>query len=141
MKKRLGKVVSLVLCLALTMTMFTACGSKESGSDASKKEYVIATDTAFAPFEFTNDKSQFVGIDIDILDAIAKDQGFTYKLNSLGFDAALAAVQTGSADGVIAGMSITDKRKETFDFSAPYYDADVTMAVAKNSTITKFEDL
>lgn len=150
MKRRFGRVFSLVLCIVLTMTMFTACGSKgnDNNGDNSKndnnsgsKKYVIATDTAFAPFEFTNDKNEFVGIDLDILDAIAKDQGFSYDLSALGFDAALAAVQTGSADGVIAGMSITDKRKETFDFSAAYYDADVTMAVAEGSTIAKYEDL
>ncbi len=135
--KKLGKVVSLVLCLALTMTMFTACGNKKEDS----KKYVIATDTAFAPFEFTNDKNEFVGIDVDILDAIAKDQGFTYELTALGFDAALLAVQSGSADGVIAGMSITEKRKEIFDFSQAYYDADVTMAVAQGSTIASYEDL
>ena len=140
--KKLGKVVSLVLCLALTMTMFTACGSKkDDAADSDGKKYVIATDTAFAPFEFTNDKNEFVGIDIDILDAIAEDQGFTYELSALGFDAALLAVQSGSADGVIAGMSITEARKEKFDFSQPYYDADVTMAVAQGSTIASYEDL
>ena len=140
--KRFGKVISLVLCLALTMTMFTACGDKKDDAAGSNgKKYVIATDTAFAPFEFTNDKNEFVGIDVDILDAIAKDQGFTYELSALGFDAALLAVQSGSADGVIAGMSITDKRKEVFDFSQAYYDADVTMAVAAESTIASYEEL
>ncbi|MCI5712995.1 MAG: transporter substrate-binding domain-containing protein, partial [Lachnospiraceae bacterium] len=126
--------------------MFAGCGSSDDkttgGTDAAKEEttgtetdaakkdtsgkkYVIATDTVFAPFEFTNAEGDFVGIDVDILDAIAKDQGFEYELQSLGFDAALVAVQSGQADGVIAGMSITDERKETFDFSEAYYDADV----------------
>lgn len=116
----------------------TAAAAK---SDSGKKSYVIATDTQFAPFEFTNSSQKFVGIDVDILDAIAKDQGFEYKLNSLGFDAALIAVQSGQADGVIAGMSITDERKQKFDFSDPYYQADVTMAVAKGSSIKSFDDL
>jgi len=75
------------------------------------------------------------------LAAVAKDQGFSYKLQSLGFDAALAAVQSGQADGMIAGMSITDKRKEVFNFSDAYYTADVTMAVAKGSKIKSYEDL
>lgn len=105
------------------------------------KKYVIATDTAFPPFEFTNENGEFVGIDVDILNAIAENQGFEVDLQSLGFDAALLAVQSGQADGVIAGMSITDKRKETFDFSEPYFDADVTMAVAKESEIKSYEDL
>lgn len=108
---------------------------------AADKTYIIATDTTFPPFEFTNSDEEFVGIDVDILDAIAKDQGFEYELQSLGFDAALLAVQSGQADGVIAGMSITDERKNKFDFSDPYYDADVTMAVAKDSDIATYEDL
>lgn len=141
MKKKMVKVVSVVLSLVLTMALLTACGEKDANKGSDSKKYVIATDTAFAPFEFTNEKNEFVGIDVDIVAAIAEDQGFTYELSSLGFDAALAAVQTGSADGVIAGMSITDKRKEVFDFSAAYYDADVTLAVAKDSTIASLEDL
>lgn len=141
MRKSLGKGIAIVLSVALMMTMFTACGEKDENTSGDSKEYVIATDTAFAPFEFTNKDNKFVGIDVDILDAIAEDQGFTYKLNSLGFDAALAAVQSGSADGVIAGMSIKEERKKIFDFSKPYYDADVTIAVAKGSSIASYEDL
>jgi ABC-type amino acid transport substrate-binding protein len=119
----------------------TAAGASSAASSGSGKKYVIATDTQFPPFEFTNSDQKFVGIDVDILDAIAKDQGFDYQLNSLGFDAALIAVQSGQADGVIAGMSITDERKNKFDFSDPYYTADVTMATAKNSDIKSFDDL
>ncbi|MPM27748.1 Membrane-bound lytic murein transglycosylase F [bioreactor metagenome] len=106
-----------------------------------KKKYVIATDTVFPPFEFTDASGKFVGIDVDVINAIAEDQGFEVDIQSLGFDAALLAVQSGQADGVIAGMSITDARKETFDFSNPYFDADVTMAVAKGSGIKAYEDL
>ncbi len=105
------------------------------------KTYIIATDTVFAPFEFNDASNKFVGIDVDLLAAIAEDQGFTYELQPLGFDAALLAVESGQADGVIAGMSITEERKEKFDFSDSYYDAGVTMAVAKGSEVASFEDL
>lgn len=141
------KFLAGVLCVAMAAVMLAGCGSGSDSSDSkkkdsdSKKKYVIATDTVFAPFEFTDDKGDFVGIDVDILDAIAKDQGFEYDLQSLGFDAALIAVQSGQADGVIAGASITDERKQTFDFSEAYYDADVTMAVAAGSSIASYEDL
>ena len=160
MKKRM---MAICLTLGMTASMLAGCGSStgndssntssaakeetsatESGntaSSASGKKYVIATDTVFAPFEFTDESGSFVGIDVDLLDAIAKDQGFEYELQSLGFDAALVAVQSGQADGVIAGMSITDERKETFDFSDAYYDADVTMAVAAGSSIASYDDL
>ena len=140
MKKSVRKSIAALLCFVLMMTMFTAC-NKDDTTSGDDKKYVIATDTAFAPFEFNNKENKFVGIDVDILDAVAKDQGFTYELDALGFDAALAAVQSGSADGVIAGMSIKEERKKTFDFSAPYYDAEVTVAVAKDSIIASYEDL
>ena len=113
----------------------------EEGTEATGEKYIIATDTVFPPFEFTNDEGKFVGIDVDIINAIAEDQGFEVEIQSLGFDAALLAVQSGQADGVIAGMSITDERKQTFGFSEPYFDADVTMAVAAGSDIKSYEDL
>jgi ABC-type amino acid transport substrate-binding protein len=82
-----------------------------------------------------------VGIDVDILAAVAEDQGFSYELQPLGFNAALQAVQARQADAIIAGMSITDERKETFDFSDSYYDSTVCVAVKSDSTISGLEDL
>nr|WP_286303139.1 ABC transporter substrate-binding protein/permease [Microbacterium suwonense] len=82
-----------------------------------------------------------MGIDMDLLRAIAANQGFEVDIKPLGFDAALAAVTAGQADGVIAGMSITDERKKVFDFSDPYYQSGVQMAVAKDSDITSYQDL
>ena len=83
-----------------------------SAVSASDKVWVIATDTAFRPFEYTNAEGEFVGIDVDILAAIAEDQGFEYDLQSIGWDAGVAAVQVGQADGLIAGATINDERKE-----------------------------
>lgn len=62
---------------------------------ADDKVWIIATDTVFRPFEFTDENGNFVGIDVDVLAAIAEDQGFKYELQSLGWDAAVAAVQAG----------------------------------------------
>ena len=80
---------------------------------ADGKVYKIATDTTFAPFEFENDKGEMVGIDLDILKAIAEDQGFEYELVVAGFSAACTGMEAGEYDAVIAGMSITDERKES----------------------------
>lgn len=143
------KIVAVMCAVALTasLSLLAACGggsSGDSGSDASTdaKVYTIATDTTFAPFEFTDASGDFVGIDMEILAAVAEDQGFEYTVNSVGFDAALQAVTSGQADGVIAGMSITDVRKETFDFSDPYFDSGVVMGVsASDSSIKSYEDL
>src|ERR1700754_3056585 len=111
-------------------------------ASAQGENYVIATDTTFAPFEFQDAQGNFVGIDMDLIRDIAKDQGFTVDIKPLGFDAALQAVQANQVDGVIAGMSITDKRKQVFDFSDPYFESGVQMAVlADNTDIKGYEDL
>lgn len=109
---------------------------------ASDKVWVIATDTVFRPFEFTNEKGEFVGIDVDIMAAVAADQGFEYELQSLGWDAAVAAVQAGQADGLIAGATIKQERIDSgWIFSDGYYDATQTFVVAEGSDIASFEDL
>ena len=111
-------------------------------TDATGKTWVIATDTVFKPFEYTDASGNFVGIDVDILAAIAEDQGFEYELKSLGWDAAIAACQSGQADAMIAGASITDERKASgWMFSDGYYTATQCMAVAENADIKGFEDL
>ena len=110
-------------------------------SDSGKK-WIIATDTAFKPFEYKDDSGEYVGIDVDILAAIAEDQGFDYELQALGWDASIAACQAGQADGMIAGASITDERKESgWIFSDGYYDSNQSMAVAESSDIAGFADL
>ncbi len=161
--------LTMIACMALSMV---ACGSTndkpaetptteeapaaetqepEAGSEdvagkeaaaSEGKTWIIAMDTVFRPFEFTDEKGNFVGIDVDILKAVAEDQGFQYEIQSLGWDAAVAAVQAGQADGLLAGASITEERKSNgWIFSDGYYDATQTLAVAKDSGIQKFEDL
>ena len=163
------KALALVLCAAMTFGMLTGCGSKEAATEeaaaateetgdaategaatedaaadttASDKKWVVATDTVFKPFEYTNENGEFVGIDVDLLAAIAEDQGFEYDLQSLGWDGAVAAVQSGQADAIIAGATIKQERIDSgWIFSDGYYDANQSMAVAAGSDIKGFEDL
>lgn len=138
-----------VLSMAFAMVMgLAACGSSNTsdaeGADATAeaKKYIIATDTTFAPFEFQNEAGEYVGIDLDLLAAIAEDQGFEYELNPLGFNAAVQALEAGQADGVIAGMSITEERQQKFNFSEPYFDSGVVMGIAaENEDVDSYEDL
>lgn len=130
------KLLTMIVALALGAVCLTGCGNT---SDA---DYVIATDKGFSPFEFQDAEGNIVGIDMDILAAIAEDQGFTYDLQYVGWDAAIAACQAGQANGMIAGASITDERKESgWIFSDGYYDATQGMAVATTSDVDSFEDL
>lgn len=163
MKKLL--VMSMIACMAFSAA---ACGAKEEapaptdGAEApaetealedaadeaapaeasGDKTWIIAMDTVFRPFEFTDETGEFVGIDVDVMKAVAEDQGFNYEIQSLGWDAAVAAVQAGQADGLIAGASITDERKASgWIFSDGYYNATQTFVVPEGSDITSFEDL
>lgn len=139
------KTLAVVLGILMMVGLLCSCSStpaEESKSATDAKSFVIATDTVFKPFEYTDASGAFVGIDVDILAAIAEDQNFTYELNSLGWDGAIAACQSGQADGMIAGASITDQRKESgWLFSDGYYTATQCMAVAAGSDITGFADL
>ena len=113
-----------------------------TGAADGEKVWSIATDTVFKPFEYTNENNEFVGIDVDLLAAIAEDQGFSYELNSLGLDAAVAAVQVGQADAIIAGATIKQERIDSgWIFSDGYYDATQTFVVGADSDIASFEDL
>ncbi len=130
------------LAFLLTAVMLMGClGMTVSAADE-EVDWTIASDTVFRPFEYTDENGEFVGIDVEITAAIAEDQGFTYEMNSLGWDAAIAACQAGQADGMIAGASITDERKESgWIFSDGYYNATQSMTVPIDSDITGFEDL
>lgn len=154
------KTLFAALLAIIMMFSLAACGSKEdtktddnqttaedtaddtaADSSTGTKEYIIATDTTFAPFEFEDESGQKIGIDMDLLAAIAEDQGFTYKIESLGFNAAIQAVLSGQADGVIAGMSITEEREQQYDFSEPYFDSGVVMGVKSGSDVKGYDDL
>lgn len=132
--KKYAKHLSLLFVFSLCILALAGCGKKSD-------KFKIATDTTFAPFEFQAEDGTYAGIDIDILAAIAEDQGFDYDLQPLGFDASCAALESSQVDGVIAGMSIKEERKEKYDFSTPYYDSGVVLAVKGDSTIASLEEL
>ena len=126
------KIIAFVLCAAVLL-----CAAAAFGED-----YTIATDTAFRPFVFTDKSGELAGIDVEILAAIAQDQGFTYSLEPMGWDASIAACQAGMKDGMIAGASITEERLASgWIFSDAYFNASQSMAVAQGVSITSFEEL
>lgn len=148
--KNVKKILALVLVAVFAMGMLAACGGSDDAAPAGsggaapagEKHFVVSTDKGFSPFEFEDENGNIVGIDMDILAAVAEDQGFTYDLHYVGWDAAIAECQAGQADGMIAGASITDERKESgWIFSDGYYDATQGMAVAADSTIASIQDL
>ena len=111
-------------------------------ADVKGKTFTIGTDTAFAPFDYTDDAGDVKGIDISLIKAIATAEGFTVDIKPMGFQPAVTALDAGQVDGVIAGMSITDERKKSFDFSDPYFTSGIAMAVnSTNTEINSYEDM
>ena len=101
---------------------------------------LVAVDTAFVPFEF-KEGDKYVGFDIDLWDAIAKDLKLEYKLQPMDFSGILPALQTKNVDVALAGITIKDERKKVIDFSDGYYDSGFILMVPANSKITGVADL
>lgn len=159
MKKKNGffALFSLLVCLFIFGS--TTAGADEttnaSGSDQSseassqmkkvepkKAVYKIASDSAFAPFEYQDENNQYVGIDVELMKRAAELQGFKIEFNFIGFSGALQALEGNQADGMIAGMTITEQRKVSYDFSDSYFESGIQIAVKKgNKQIKSYEDL
>lgn len=110
-------------------------------ADTKEPHYVITTDTTFAPFEFQGQNGKYVGIDMDMLSAIAKKEHFTYKLVPIAFNSGAQGVLSGQFDAIIAGMTITPERQQVYDFGTPYYKTGIIAAVSPKSGITDLNQL
>ena len=104
------------------------------------EELVVATDTAFVPFEF-KEGDKYVGFDIDLWDAIASDLGVEYRLQPMDFNGIIPALQTKQVDVALAGITIKDERKKVIDFSDGYYDSGFLLMVPTDSDIAGAEGL
>lgn len=118
----------------------------EQTAAVTKTEGVMTfgTNAEFPPFEFvagTGVIDQYDGIDMAIAKQIAEDNGMTAAVENMEFDSLLIALQNGQIDAVIAGMTITDERKEAVDFSTPYYQATQVMIVKEDSDIAAAADM
>ncbi|RHW37481.1 glutamine ABC transporter substrate-binding protein [Lysinibacillus yapensis] len=142
MKKSI--LASLILVPTLILGACSAGEDKENANDAgndNKEVYKVGIDTTYPPFEYEKD-NKYVGIDVDLINAIAEDQGFEVKLEAMDFKGIIPALQANQLDIAMGGMSITEDRKKVVDFSDPYFDAGITLVVnEKNNDVVKPEDL
>ena len=131
MKKTI-RVLSVVTALSLSLALFAGC-SKDSS------KLTVATNAEFQPFEYM-DNNKIVGIDVDIVNAMAKDMGKTADIQNMEFDSVIPAVTTGKADLGVAGISKTPDREKSVDFSEPYYDAKNVIIVKSTNTAVSGKD-
>ncbi len=109
-----------------------AAGLSSGAALAQDKQLLVATDTAFVPFEFKQD-GKYTGFDIDLWDAIAKEAGLQYELRPMDFNGIIPGLQTRNLDVALAGITIRDDRKKVIDFSDPYYESGLAVMVSTNN--------
>ncbi len=139
----MSKKVRLILFGLLIMGLIFSAVGCGGGQDAeqTKTKLVVGAETTFPPMEFM-EGGEYVGFDMDLIKAIAEAQNMELEINSLGFDALIPAIQTGQIDCAISAISITEERMESIDFSEPYFQAGLIIAVkSDNDTINGLEDL
>lgn len=138
MKKFLKKAVAIAAASVLTVGVLASCGGNS-------KELVLGTNAAFPPFEFTTTNGvvgNYDGIDIRIGKEIADSMDKELKVEDMEFDGLIAAVKSGKVDMAVAGMTVTEERQQSVDFSDTYYVASqIIITGADNTDITKAEDL
>jgi polar amino acid transport system substrate-binding protein len=140
--------------LLIAGLVLAACGKQDAAAPAASaastaapppaataKVYVVGTDAAYAPFESQNEKGEIVGFDIDVVSAVAKKAGIEVKFVNTPWEGIFNNLAQGDRDLLVSAITITDERKQTMDFSAPYFDAQQLIAVKTDSKIAGFDDL
>ena len=146
---RRRRFLSAALCAAAACALVAACGKQESAAPAATgasaappaRVLVVGTDAAYAPFESQNEKGEIVGFDIDIVKAVAQKAGLEVKFVNTPWEGIFNALKQGDRDLLVSSITITDERKQTMDFSAPYFDAHQLIAVRADSKVARFDDL
>ena len=109
--------------------------------DSGKDQLVVATNASFEPFEYTLG-DEYYGIDLEIAALLAEYLGKELVISNMDFDAVVLSVGQGKADIAMAGLTITEKRKEFVDFSDNYYSASQNLIVmADDSTFDECESV
>lgn len=136
------KGIVLTVVTLIILSIVSACGSNNNSSgNGDGKTYMFATDATYAPMEYM-DKDKISGFDVDFLKAVMKEAGLKYKLHNTGWDTMLESVKQGTEyDAGLSSVSITDKRKESYDFSVPYFESTNMILVKKGSDIKNALDL
>ena len=99
----------------------------------------MATSADFAPYEY-KDGDGFAGIDVEIAQAIADKLGMTLEITDIAFDSVIAGVVTGKYDIGLSGITATDERRQTVNFSDPYANAVQAIIVPEDSDIQSADD-
>ena len=140
----------LLAAAILSGIALVACSKKDESASApgaasapaaAGRVYTVGTDAAYAPFESQNEKGEIVGFDIDVVRAVAAKAGIEVKFVNTPWEGIFNALAQGDRDLLVSSITITDARKQTMDFSSPYFDAVQLIAVKADAKVSKLDDL
>lgn len=134
------KIISMLLCISMVFAvaaMVTGCGSKLT---AEKGKLIMATNAEFPPYEY-KEGDKIVGIDAEVAQLIADKLGLELEIADVQFDSIIPGVQSGKYDMGMAGMTVTDERKEKVNFSDSYATGIQVVIVKEDSDIKSIDDL
>ena len=139
------KLLVVLLALALVFAMAACGGGEEPAADgefttATEGVLIMATNAAFPPYEFY-EGDKIVGIDAEVAEAIAEKLGLTLQIEDMAFDSIIAAVQSGKVDMGMAGMTVTEERLESINFTDSYATGVQVVIVPDDSEIASVDDL
>ncbi|WP_104168737.1 amino acid ABC transporter substrate-binding protein [Arthrobacter sp. SX1312] len=145
----LGTAAALTLALAGCSSSTPAGESSESAGATSLQEIqdagvlTVGTEGTYKPFSYHEDGSgELTGYDVEVITAVAEKMGVEAEFEETQWDAIFAGLEAGRFDVIANQVSITDERKETYDFSVPYtVSSGVIVTRADNDEISSFEDL
>ena len=139
----MSKKITALIVLGLFALIFGLAGCGQQSAPAKAKVLKVGSDTAFAPFEFQDEKTkEYIGFDMDLIKAIGKQMGYEVQVQSMGFDGLIPALEAGNIDATISAMTITQERAQKVNFSKPYYKSGLTIVVkADNNTVKDYKDL
>lgn len=139
----MSKKVTVLLVLLVFVLAAGLAGCGQQSSQTSAKVLKVGAETTFPPFEFQDEKTkEYVGFDMDIVKAIGKQMGYEVKIQSMGFDGLIPALEASQIDVIASAMTITEERAKKVAFSQPYYKSGLSIVVKNDNTAIKsFKDL
>jgi len=145
--KRFGTLFALFVAVMMLMAACApapAAPAAETAGEAApaKVKVKIGTNAEYQPFEFVDANNQIVGFDVDLLNALAEEANLELEWVNTKWDGIFVALANGEFDAVASAVTITDERKQTVDFTDPYFNAGQILAVLNdNTTIKTIEDV
>ena len=137
--KKSFRIISLLLAIFMVLSL-CACGEANTASDDNENKLIMATNASFPPYEFKDDNDGFAGIDIEIAGLIAEKLGMELEILDVEFGSIIGGVQSGKYDMGMAGMTVTDERLESVNFSNSYANGIQSVIVKEDSEFSSFED-